>query len=93
MHSCLLEIHTHLLLQVGAQNGQITFELLLLMLLCALASGGLATMCNASDRDALLAFKAQLIDTEGALNWDAETDCCIWTVRLLLPLWILKLTI
>jgi hypothetical protein len=50
-------------------------------------------MCNASDRDALLAFKAQLIDTEGALNWDAETDCCIWTVRLLLPLWILKLTI
>jgi hypothetical protein len=51
-------------------------------------------MCNASDRDALLAFKAQLIDTEGALNdWDAGTDCCIWTVRLLLPFWILKLTI
>jgi hypothetical protein len=51
-------------------------------------------MCNASDRDALLAFKAQLIDTEGGLNdWDAQTNCCIWTVRLLLPLWILKLTI
>jgi hypothetical protein len=64
------------------------------MLLCALGSGSLATMCYASDRNALLAFKAQLIDTEGALNyWDAQTDCCIWTVRLLLPLWILKLTI
>jgi hypothetical protein len=94
VHLCLLEIHTHLLLQAGAQNGQITVELLLLMLLCSLASGSLTTMCNASDRDALLAFKAQLIDTEGALNdWDAQTDCCVWTVRLLLPLWILKLTI
>jgi hypothetical protein len=51
-------------------------------------------MCYASERNALLAFKAQLIDTEGALNdWDAQADCCIWTVRLLLPLWILKLTI
>ncbi|CAK9251082.1 unnamed protein product [Sphagnum jensenii] len=61
------------------------------MLLCGLASGSLATMCNASDRNALLAFKAQLIDTEGALNdWDAQTDCCIWTMRRLLPLWILK---
>ncbi len=80
MHLCLLEIHTHLLLQAGGQNGQITVELLLLMLLCGLASGSLATMCNASDRNALLAFKAQLIDTEGALNdWDAQTDCCIWT--------------
>ncbi|KAH8963294.1 hypothetical protein BDL97_04G000900 [Sphagnum fallax] len=50
------------------------------MLLCALGSGSLATMCYASDRNALLAFKAQLIDTEGALNyWDAQTDCCIWT--------------
>jgi hypothetical protein len=94
VHLCLLEIHTHLLLQAGGQNGQITVELLLLMLLSALASGSLATMCYASDRNALLAFKAQLIDTEGALNdWDAQTDCCIWTVRLLLPLWILKLTI
>ncbi len=94
MHLCLLEIHTDLLLQAGAQNGQITVELLLLMLLCSLASGSLTTMCNASDRDALLEFKAQLIDTEGALNdWDAQTDCCIWRVRLLLPRWTLKLTI
>ncbi len=68
--------------------------LLLLMFLCAFAGGSLATMCNASDRDALLALKAQIIDTQGQFNdWDPQTDCCIWTVRLLLPLWILKLTI
>ncbi len=68
--------------------------LLLLMLLCAFAGGSLATMCNASDRDALLALKAQIIDTQGQFNdWDPQTDCCIWSVRLLLPLWIFKLTI
>ncbi len=39
--------------------------LLLLMLLCAFAGGSLETMCNASDRDALLALKAQIIDTQG----------------------------
>ncbi len=68
--------------------------LLLLILLCAFAGGSLATMCNAFDRDALLVLKAQIIDTQGQFNdWDPQTDCCIWTVRLLLPLWILKLSI
>ncbi|CAM6054739.1 unnamed protein product [Sphagnum tenellum] len=54
--------------------------LLLLMLLFAFSGGSLATMCNASDRDALLALKAQIIDTQGQFNdWDPQTHCCIWT--------------
>ncbi len=61
--------------------------LLLLLLLCAFVGESLAAMCNAADRDALLAFKAQLIDTDGHLNnWDAQPDCCVWLVRLLLPI-------
>ncbi|CAM6024416.1 unnamed protein product, partial [Sphagnum balticum] len=55
-------------------------SLLLLLMLCALADRSLATVCRASDRDALLAFKAQLIDTDGVLkDWNASTNCCVWT--------------
>ncbi|KAH8963293.1 hypothetical protein BDL97_04G000800 [Sphagnum fallax] len=55
-------------------------SLLLLLMLCALSGRSLATVCRASDRNALLAFKAQLIDADGVLkDWDASTNCCVWT--------------
>jgi hypothetical protein len=61
-------------------------------MLFALAGRSLARVCRASDRDALLALKAQLIDADGVLeDWDASTNCCDWTVRLRLLLWISKL--
>ena len=80
---------------MGSRSSWIRRLPVLLMLLQILLWGvheSLAKdLCHVGDRDALLAFKKQLIDEGGTYaDWDVTKDCCAaWSVRnlkfLLLP--------
>lgn len=61
--------------------GQPAALLLLLVTIVLWCGRAAAAACFAQDAQALLAFKQELRDPNGALGtWMANTDCCTWTV-------------
>ncbi|KAG0606050.1 hypothetical protein M758_9G109400 [Ceratodon purpureus] len=54
--------------------------LLAVTLFAAILAGTSAAVCNAADKQSLLAFKSQLLDPKNALAaWTSSSDCCKWT--------------
>jgi hypothetical protein len=57
------------------------FLLAVTLFAAATLAGASAAVCDAADKQSLLAFKSQLLDPKNALAaWTSSSDCCKWTV-------------